>query len=503
MRWVEPAFFIAWTLAAGLVAWWLWVGAAGKPGLLIALSPGDNLSLLGRVRRWVEVHVEAAWVYPWILLGPHVVWLGWHVTLERRGWLWRCGIHLLAAAGFVLAAETLTSRVVGSRPRAVFLRHEDVVRSSPRTGAPGSLSVEVRERVEWRDGRASGPVGSPMTNMLAFGIARAPEMGTNQPAASSGSNREVVMLQARMVGAGPSGQPATNWFLQASVTNVAVAELATQLAPLLEEHLGGFPPPPALTAPRVLSAALDSLAYIALVGLAQAVHFRRRFSERERHAALLEARLTQSRLHALQAQLQPHFLFNTLNGIALLVRREPRVAEQMLIALSDLLRLSLAQSAQQELPLRDELAFLDRYLELQQMRFGDRLRVEHQVDPAALECLVPSLILQPLAENAIRHGIEPSPHPGLIRVTARREERRLWLSIQDIVPPAEPGTPATVAPGNGVGLRSVRERLAGLYGEDHEFACGPHAGHGFEVRLAIPARTAAPPDGASTQPATA
>jgi hypothetical protein len=131
----------------------------------------------------------------------------------------------LAAAGFVLAAETLTSRVVGSRPRAVFLRHEDVVRSSPRAGAPGSLSVEVRERVEWRDGRASGPVGSPMTNMLAFGIARVPEMGTNQPAASSGSNREVVMLQARMVEAGPSGQPATNWFLQASVTNVAVAEL--------------------------------------------------------------------------------------------------------------------------------------------------------------------------------------------------------------------------------------------------------------------------------------
>ena len=147
-----------------------------------------------------------------------------------------------------------------------------------------------------------------------------------------------------------------------------------------------------------------------------------RYRERERKALSLESSLSRARLSALQAQLQPHFLFNTLNAIATLLRRDPIAAEATLLALSDLLRLSLNQSETQEIPLREELRFLDRYLEIQHTRFGDRLRVEQEVDPAVLDCLVPTLILQPLVENAIRHGLEPSDAPGLIRIQAQAQK---------------------------------------------------------------------------------
>jgi sensor histidine kinase YesM len=142
--------------------------------------------------------------------------------------------------------------------------------------------------------------------------------------------------------------------------------------------------------------------------LAHAGVFYRRYREREQQASLLESRLNQAQLRALQAQLQPHFLFNTLNGIATLVRRDPATAEEMLLSLSELLRIALSSSHRQEIPLREELDFLDRYLAIQRMRFGDRLQVSEEIEASAMDCLVPALLLQPLVENAIRHGLEPS-----------------------------------------------------------------------------------------------
>src|SRR5262249_1997639 len=135
--------------------------------------------------------------------------------------------------------------------------------------------------------------------------------------------------------------------------------------------------PPTL---RPLSTLMDLLAYGAMVGLAHSVHFYRRYREREHRALALESNLAKARLNSPQSQLQPHFLFNTLNAIATLLRRDPKAAEATLLSLSDLLRLSLSQSDRQEIPLREEIQFLDRYLEIQRTRFGDRLRFELHVE---------------------------------------------------------------------------------------------------------------------------
>src|SRR5262249_38174071 len=160
---------------------------------------------------------------------------------------------------------------------------------------------------------------------------------------------------------------------------------------------------------------LDLLAYTAILGMAHSVHFYRRFREREHRALVLESGLVSARLNALRAQLQPHFLFNSLNAIAALLRRDPRLSEATPLSLRDLLRLALSQSERQEVALREELALVRRYREIHQTRFGDKLRIEEHIEPAALECQVPTLLLQPLVENAIRHGLEPSETAGLVR----------------------------------------------------------------------------------------
>ena len=202
-----------------------------------------------------------------------------------------------------------------------------------------------------------------------------------------------------------------------SIQNVSNPGLTNMLARL---HQGFQPlPPPGLPRVNFWSALVDLLAYGAIVGLAHSVHFYRRFREREHRALLLESNLANARLNALRAQLQPHFLFNSLDAIAALLRRDPRLAEKTLVSLSELLRLALNFSEKPEITLREEVEFVRRYLEIQQTRFGGKLRFEEDIEPAALDCLVPTLVVQPLVENAIRHGIEPAESVGLVRLAAR------------------------------------------------------------------------------------
>jgi two-component system, LytTR family, sensor kinase len=210
--------------------------------------------------------------------------------------------------------------------------------------------------------------------------------------------------------------------------------------------------------------------------------------------------------------LQPHFLFNSLNAIAALLRRDPRLAETMLVALSQLLRLALNQSERQEGALRDELEFVHRYLEIQQTRFGDKLRVEQDIDPQALDCLVPTLVLQPLVENALRHGIEPSEKAGVLRVRASREAGRLVLEVEDdgvglasdscgpdnpaglgssLPTPARSSATRVAPPGTGIGLANLRERLQMLYGGAQKLVLTPRATGGVLVRVEIPWRPGA------------
>ena len=214
--------------------------------------------------------------------------------------------------------------------------------------------------------------------------------------------------------------------------------------------------------------------------------YRKYHGERLR-AAELQTQLAQAQLQALKMQLQPHFLFNTLNAIAVLIYRAPQAAEQMVTQLSEMLRISLDRVGVEEVTLRQELGFLEKYLEIERTRFQDRLRVDIRVGPGALGACVPNMILQPIVENAVRHGIAPRSEGGHIEITARREDGLLHIAVSDDGRGTDEGADALARKG-GVGLANTRERLARLYGEQHRFALRSSAGLGMTVTITFPYR---------------
>jgi signal transduction histidine kinase len=234
---------------------------------------------------------------------------------------------------------------------------------------------------------------------------------------------------------------------------------------------------------------LDLIIYAATLGMSYAVSYYSQFREREFRAAQLETQLAQAQLQTLKMQLHPHFLFNTLNGIAGLVRdSRNKDAVDMLAGLSDLLRYTLESAGKQEVPLREELEFLELYLDIQQMRFSDRLKVELHVEPETLEALVPNLILQPLVENAIRHGVSRRAASGIVGVRVQRDNGFLRIRIYDDGPGLKRDDGAGMV--EGVGLSNTRARLRQLYGEQQEFSLGERAGAGVEAVMVIPFRLA-------------
>jgi len=196
------------------------------------------------------------------------------------------------------------------------------------------------------------------------------------------------------------------------------------------------------------------------VGVAHALYYAARAGERERAAAQLQAQLTDARLAALSSQLNPHFLFNALNSIAELVHRDPVAADGMVVGLSALLRNSLESASSQQVALEEELRLLGHYLDIERIRLGERLRVEWAVAPEARSALVPPLLLQPLVENAVRHGISRRLAPGTIRVLAAIEGGSLCLEVHD------DGAGQSAGGGFGIGLGTTRERLQALYGAE-------------------------------------
>jgi two-component system LytT family sensor kinase len=233
---------------------------------------------------------------------------------------------------------------------------------------------------------------------------------------------------------------------------------------------------------------LNLLTYFVIVGVSHAVEYYRRYQERERLAAQLEAQLSRAQLLALKMQLHPHFLFNTLNTISALIHRDPRAADRMVARLGDLLRLTLDNHGVEEVPLKEELEFLEKYLEIEQTRFHDRLSVRMDIDPESLDARLPNLLLQPLVENAIRHGIAARPGAGRIEIHARCYNGALQLAVRDNGTglPADWQTTGQI----GVGLANTRARLAQLYGPRHSFTLANVPGGGLEVAIVIPFRTA-------------
>ncbi len=265
------------------------------------------------------------------------------------------------------------------------------------------------------------------------------------------------------------------------------------LVGLFGEDLFGRPPAGANEKPATgfgrFEAALtfrfsfDLLTYFVLVSANLVMAYTRRFRERERGTLELQSRLTEARLQALRMQLNPHFLFNALNSLATLVHKDPDAADEMIGSISELLRLTLSQPERQEVTLAEEMQFLDRYLEIEQARFGDRLTVEKSVAAEALAGFVPILILQPLVENAIKHGIEAQLAPGEIRIAAERVGEELVLRVRDNGP-GLPATPATHRP-EGVGLANTRARLTELHNDRARLTLRtpPEGGLVAEVRL--------------------
>jgi two-component system, LytTR family, sensor kinase len=232
---------------------------------------------------------------------------------------------------------------------------------------------------------------------------------------------------------------------------------------------------------------LELIAYGMILGVGYAFSYYRRFRERELRASQLESQLAQAQLQALRMQLQPHFLFNTLNGIAGLVRdQKNKAAVSMIAGLSDLLRHTLDNAGKQEVPLREELEFLELYLDIQQMRFPDRLNVQMQIATEALDAQVPNLILQPLVENAIRHGISLRATSGMVGVSARRDDGFLEMRVYDDGPGLK--RQWSMEGRGGIGLSNTRARLAQLYGERYRFDVQNRGEGGVEAIIMIPLR---------------
>ncbi|AFE09282.1 signal transduction histidine kinase, LytS [Corallococcus coralloides DSM 2259] len=235
---------------------------------------------------------------------------------------------------------------------------------------------------------------------------------------------------------------------------------------------------------------LSLLIYGGILAIGYAVDYHRRFREGELAQAHLETRLAHAQLDALRAQLHPHFLFNTLNAISVLVRKQDTAGSiRMLTGVSELLRMALHTTGRQQVPFHEDVDFLERYLDIEQTRFQDRLQVARAIDPGTLGALVPSLILQPLVENAIKHGIATRSGAGRVELRASREGARLVLEVLDDGPGLAPGWDRQ---DGRIGVANVRDRLRQLYGDRHVFTLENRAGGGVRARLELPFQAAVP-----------
>lgn len=424
--------------------------------------------------QWQDaIYFSATNWLPWIGIAPVVFWLTGRFPFERALLLRSIPVHLLACTASIVLVVWISALVAPTRwpwaaGRPPFLSEGRSAERMPR---------ELRERsVAGGESKVTPPV--PAEAAPAEEGAVAPTSPT-QPAAEtrrterhSGVRTPGEFGPRRSVGSTASPRSTTprepeSWSLR----------LRRWAA------IGSFWPPFGSAIMRInFSAAV----YVIIACVAQAAASSRRAKERETQALALAAGLTRAKLDALRLQLQPHFLFNTLNALSALVHRDPRAADELIADLSELLRLSLESSAN-EVPLRRELEILDRYLAIEQTRLGDRLRVTREIDPAVLEELVPTFILQPLAENAVRHGIEPRLEPGHVTITARAAGEMLELIVAD----NGVGLRPSAGTRRGIGLTNAEERLRTLHGDRARLELRAPETGGVAVVLTLPRHSSA------------
>lgn len=312
----------------------------------------------------------------------------------------------------------------------------------------------------------------------------------------------VVWLSLRFPLEQPEAFPQIMIHVAACALIIVISQVAYRtFMPFPQPALESRPPAAEQIRPREIGlpgmrAAPDILIYLATMSACVAFAHFRRSQERERRAIELEARLVQAKLQALRMQINPHFLFNTLNAISTLVHTSPHTADDMITDLSELFRVSLESSEDQEIPLARELELLRCYLAIEQRRFGERLQIEQAVAPDILNALVPSLILQPIVENAIRHGVESRADFGKIAIYAGREGGKINLSVSDNgKKPVDVSALETKSKPSGIGLANTRARLQALYGKDQSLTIDKGKLDGWTVAIQIPFRPApAKPD---------
>jgi len=232
----------------------------------------------------------------------------------------------------------------------------------------------------------------------------------------------------------------------------------------------------------------STLVYWGILTVTLALDYQRSLRRERIRSAEIESRLARAELAALKMQLHPHFLFNTLNTIASLIREQPSEAERTVVRLADLLRISLEGSADSEISLRSELLFLQKYLDIEQIRFQDRLTIAYEIEDEAFDALTPPLILQPLVENAIKHGIAPLERDGKLTLRGAVRNGSLVLTVEDNGPGLASDWERKVD--KRVGLANTRERLRQLYGANQRFEIETPQGGGARVRISLPYHTA-------------
>ena len=411
---------------------------------------------------WQEALTFSAtnWL-PWMVLGPVVFWLGRRFPFER-GRLWRAiPVHVVACAAccFVLL---WTSAYFAPWPRGGRLPPGDARPPWERREPPAVADGTTLER-SFRDRRER-----PRLERLEEGSSSvAADTDVSSPPTPR-SDRKVVERMSkdgrsgfRGIASGPGG-------------------MRPGFMGLVWPHYSAV----------VLRVNVGAAVYLIIASVAHAFSYYRRAQQRETEAIALTAGLARAKLDALRLQLQPHFLFNTLNAISTLVHRDPAAADELIGDLSELLRLSL-QTADHEVPLARELELLDCYLAIEQIRLGDRLRIVREIDPHARAALVPTFVLQPLAENAIRHGIEPRLAPGTLTIRAEMADGHLRLVVSD----DGVGLKSTGAASGrrGIGIANTEQRLHALHGDAARLELtAPEAG-GVRVEIVLPVRTTPSP----------
>lgn len=403
---------------------------------------------------------STSWL-PWIVVAPAVFWLARRFPFERGHLLRSIPIHFVACAaccvvmlwiGAYFAPWPRSFRSFGSEGRGAPWERRD----AHTTEIAGPFR-------DWRDRVSSTRAGSHSADMSHDHAAPGEKVAEGGDAANRSDRtperRKVPMYRGPPPGSGGSG--------------TTVRTFTTRFWP----PFSGI----------VLRANVSAAIYIIIACLAHVFAYYRRAQEREKEAAALTAGLSRAKLDALRLQLQPHFLFNTLNAISTLVHRDPRAADELIGDLSELLRLSL-QTVDHEVPLSRELELLDCYLAIEQARLGDRLKIVRQIDPATLAALVPTFVLQPLAENAVRHGIEPRRVAGTITFRADLVGGNLRLVVADDGVGWKNGNPGSSR--RGIGIANTEERLRALHGQAaHLDLIAPDQG-GVQVQIVFPYRTA-------------